>query len=161
MLCCKVAKLVYICTPMTFQSFEDMSVWQESRKLTQTIRVICKRSLVARDYCWTDQISRAALSIESNIAEGCGSQSNAIFVQFLGHSRRSAYEVRSQLYYGQDEQYMNKEEFDQLKQQTEKIAAQLSKLIFYLKNHTRNDRECFSQPIIEPNAQTPCLPAPA
>ena len=140
-----VLQLVYTCIPMKFTSFENMNLWQEARILMREIRTICKKTHVSKDFAWVDQITRSSLSIQSNIAEGLGSQSNAVFIQFLGHSRRSSYEVRSQLYYAFDENYISAEEFAILMKRIIKITSMLSSLISYLQKHIRQKRECFNQ----------------
>ncbi len=42
-----------------------------------------------------DQVCRAAVSIMSNIAEGYESQTEAVFVRYLGIAKGSAGELRS------------------------------------------------------------------
>ncbi|MBU0766288.1 four helix bundle protein [Patescibacteria group bacterium] len=117
-----------------FRSFEEMSVWQESRDLTRSVIEICKREKVKRDFAFIDQITRAARSISANIAEGCDAQTNAEFIQFLGYAKRSASEVRSHLYDGIDEAYISKEEFTQLADKTKKIGSMIAKLIHHLQS---------------------------
>ena len=52
----------------------------------------------ARDFGLRDQMRRAAVSIMSNIAEGFESQTQVLFIQFLGRAKGSAGELRAQLY---------------------------------------------------------------
>lgn len=116
----------------TFKTFEDIEVWKESRVIVRMIREICKRSSVKRDYNFIDQITRSARSISANIAEGNDCMFPDAFAQFLGYSKRSAAEVRSHLYDALDENYISKEEFDDLVQRLLKISKMLSKLMSYL-----------------------------
>ncbi|MFH1444201.1 MAG: four helix bundle protein [Candidatus Peregrinibacteria bacterium] len=125
---------------MGFQTFEDIEAWQEAHALVRLIRQFARRAIEKKDWAWADQISRAALSIMANIAEGNDAQTNAEFVVFLGYAKRSSAEVRSHLYYGFNENYLNQLEFDQTSEQTKKIAAQLAKLITYLRSHSRHHR---------------------
>lgn len=127
---------------MPFQSFEDMNVWQEARSLTKEIGVVCSSIHKRKDWVWTDQISKAALSIMANIAEGNDAQTNAEFIQFLGYAKRSATEVRSHLYYGLDREYFSLQTFEKLANAARSIAKQLAGLIAYLRKHSttlRND----------------------
>ena len=69
----------------------------------------------------------------SNVAEGFESDTNAEFVRALYHSKKSAGEVRSQLYVALDQCYVSAPEFRNLKEQVECITRQLGGLIRHLK----------------------------
>ncbi len=56
---------------MTSASFEDLDVWQRSCRLAVEI---CKLLKDCKDYALRDQMSRSAISIASNIAEGAGAR---------------------------------------------------------------------------------------
>ncbi|HCI03930.1 MAG: four helix bundle protein [Candidatus Peribacteraceae bacterium] len=116
----------------TFKSFEDIEAWQESRKLVKSIRVICKLDNVKRDFAFVDQITRSARSISANIAEGSEALTYPDFIQYLGHARKSASEVRAHLYDARDEEYVSDQEFESLTEQTRYIGRMLTKLICYL-----------------------------
>ncbi|MBU0766510.1 four helix bundle protein [Patescibacteria group bacterium] len=77
--------------------------------LTKDIRDICKRDKTRLDFAWVDQITRASISIMANIAEGFEAQSDVEFATFLGYAKRSSAEVRSLLYYRNDQSYLTKE----------------------------------------------------
>ncbi|MBI5155717.1 four helix bundle protein, partial [Candidatus Peregrinibacteria bacterium] len=125
---------------MQFKTFEEIAAWQEARSLGRIVRRLCVRAIAKHDWTWSDQISRAALSIMANIAEGNDATTNPEFIVFLGYAKRSAAEVRSHLYYGLDEKYVTKEEFDEASERTKKIGAQLAKLMKYLQQHDDNHR---------------------
>ena len=69
----------------------------------------------------------------NNIAEGFASQSNIEFVRFLRYARRSASEVQSTIYLALDQNYIGKEEFDNIYKQAEKTRKIVDGLIRYLK----------------------------
>lgn len=122
------------------QSFEDLYVWQESRKLAHLLRSPCARQPGRCDFEWRDQIMGAALSVMSNIAEGFDAQSDVDFANFCNYAKRSAAEVRSQIYYGFDSSYMTQDEFKQGLLITKKIGVGLSRLIHFLKESNRKRR---------------------
>lgn len=128
---------------MTFQSFEDIEAWQDARQLTKSIRAICIRQNVKKDNVWVEQISKANLSITSNIAEGNDSQSNSEFAKFLGYSKRSSAEVKSQLYYAYDQGYISEAELESLLKQSHLVSSKLAKLIRYLKSTNISSRQCY------------------
>ena len=140
----------------TFQSFEEIEAWQESRKLTQAVRKICKKEKVKKDYSFVDQITRATRSIGLNIAEGNDSLAVREFIQSLGIAKRSAAEVRACLYDAVDEGYITQEEFSFLAQQTKKISAMLAGLIRYLQtlDHDRKRIIPHAIKLVSKNQQT-------
>ena len=115
-----------------FYSFEDIESWKESRKLLWSIRQVCKREHVKRDYNFIDQITASARSISANIAEGNDAMTPLEFIQFLGYAKRSAAETRSHFYDALDERYISQKEFVELTMQTRKICGMLAKLIHHL-----------------------------
>lgn len=121
---------------MTFTTFEDISAWQEARELTRMVRRFTKHPQAQRDWSWVDQMSRSALSVMANIAEGSDAHTHKEFIKFLGYAKRSAAEVRSHLYYGVDEQYMTAKEFDEASDKAKKIGSQIGKLVQYLRQDT-------------------------
>ena len=80
---------------MTYASFENLEVWQRSCRLAVEI---CKLLKDCKEYALKDQMSRSAISIASNIAEGAERGSKAEFIRFLNIAKGSAAELRTQMY---------------------------------------------------------------
>ncbi len=78
-------------------SFEQLQVWIRSSKLCIALYRELRES---RDWGFRDQITRAALSVPSNIAEGYERGSRKEYVQFLRIAKGSCGEVRTQLFIG-------------------------------------------------------------
>ena len=76
-----------------------------------------------------DQLQRAAVSISSNIAEGCAKPSDAEFAKFLDTALGSSYEVETQLTISHNVGYINDEVFAELKNDVESIERQLTGFI--------------------------------
>ena len=72
-----------------------MEVWQRSCRLAVEI---CKLLKDCKEYALKDQMSRSAISIASNIAEGAERGSKAEFIRFLNIAKDSAAELRTQMY---------------------------------------------------------------
>jgi four helix bundle protein len=80
---------------MAYSSFENLEVWQRACRLAVRIYEILKN---CKDYGLKDQMTRAAVSIASNIAEGAERDSAAEFIRFLHIAKGSAAELRTQVY---------------------------------------------------------------
>jgi four helix bundle protein len=75
--------------------FEELKVWQISLRLSNEIDIIAKNFPKIELFSLSNQIKKAADSVNLNIAEGCMGQSKAEFSRFLTYSIRSGLEVVS------------------------------------------------------------------
>ncbi len=83
---------------VTFQTFEDIQVWQKARILTHEIYTISSHGQLGKDFRLREQIRKASVSIISNIAEGFERDGGKKFIQFLAIAKGSVGEVRSRIY---------------------------------------------------------------
>ncbi len=120
--------------------FEEIEGWKTARQLTNMIYKLSEQDLFAKDYGLKDQIRRASVSIMSNIAEGFESRTDSQFINFLGHAKGSAGEVRSQLYVALDLKYISDEEFSAAYEFADKSSRQISRFMNYLETHPRGRR---------------------
>lgn len=118
----------------TAKRFEDLEVWQKAKELTSLIYRLSSSGTFSRDFGLRDQMRRASVSIMSNIAEGFESQTQALFIQYLGHAKGSAGELRAQLYIALEQSYMTKDEFDSAFALAEVCSKQLARFIQYLES---------------------------
>ena len=122
---------------MTVQRFEDLKVWQEARVLVSSVyEAARKNAQLAKDYRFRHQITAAAVSVMSNVAEGFSRRSNREFTQFLFIAKGSCAEVQSLLYAALDQGYVTRDQFDAIYRQTDLVARFLSRLITYLLRST-------------------------
>jgi four helix bundle protein len=137
----------------TIERFEEVEAWKSARKLTNLVYDLSGSGSFAKDFGLKDQIRRAAVSIMSNIAEGFESQTQSIFINFLGRGKGSTGEVRSQLYIALDRNYVSEAEFKKAFQLTETCSRQIYGFMNYLKSqpNTARVRETDLEYEIEPS----------
>ncbi|MFC1573576.1 four helix bundle protein [Candidatus Latescibacterota bacterium] len=75
------------------KDFRQLEVWKRSHELTLKIYKLTKSFPKEELYGVTSQIRRAALSIPTNIAEGCGRKGDVELSRFLVISLGSASEL--------------------------------------------------------------------
>lgn len=114
--------------------FEELECWKSARDLVKLIYSNTRSGAVSKDYGFRNQICRAAVSVMSNIAEGFESQTHVKFVDYLGHAKASAGEVKSQFYVAQDLQYFSTEDVSAALTKAEITSRQIHRLVTYLKS---------------------------
>ena len=112
----------------TVRQFEELKAWQEGREIAKMIYAVTRAGEFAKDFGLKDQIQRAVVSINSNIAEGFERDSSAEFVKFLGYAKGSAGEVRSQLTTAFDIGYLTCSEFKTLVERVKFVSALITRL---------------------------------
>ena len=115
---------------MTYQSFEDLDVWKRACRIAVRVYEVLKD---CRDYGLRDQMTRAAVSIASNIAEGAERNSSAEYTRFLHIAKGSAAELRTQLYISQRIGILDHATQAELTEELKAISAMLQGLIRSLK----------------------------
>lgn len=80
---------------MAYGSFEDLEVWQKACRVAVRVYEVLQG---CKDYGLKDQMTRSAVSIASNIAEGAERDSKTEFIRFLHIAKGSAAELRTQIY---------------------------------------------------------------
>jgi four helix bundle protein len=113
--------------------FEDLEVWKEACRFVKAIYEVTNSSRWARDRDLISQMRRAAISIPSNISEGFEKGSSRDFARYLLMARGSAGEIRTQIYIARSLDYLNRDQFNTLREQVIHISSMLTKLIQSLK----------------------------
>lgn len=108
--------------------FEGLKVWQTSLMLSNEIDVLAKSFPKIELFSLSNQIKKAADSVNLNIAEGCMGQSKAEFSRFLTYSVRSGLEVVSCLFMAVSRKYITEIEFRRLYLEYEQLCKMISKL---------------------------------
>lgn len=124
----------------TITRFEEIDAWITARELTRMIYALTDQGNFAKDFGLKTQIQRASVSVMSNIAEGFESRTQAKFLDYLGHAKASAGEVRCQSYIAMDLSYLNQEQFKQVFDLADKASRQIYRFMSYLETHPQSRR---------------------
>jgi four helix bundle protein len=103
--------------------FEDLEVWKRSVQLCSEIY---RELRELKDWGFRDQITRSALSIPSNIAEGVERLSAPDCIRFLGYAKGSCGELRTQIYIGLEIDYINQETGNKWHKETIELSSMLA-----------------------------------
>jgi four helix bundle protein len=77
--------------------FRKLQVWQRAQALTVAVYRLTERFPPSERFSLTVQMRRAALSVPSNLAEGCGRRSDLELRRYIRISQGSLAELETQL----------------------------------------------------------------
>ncbi len=112
------------------RDFKKYDIWKLSHQFTLTIYSISTSFPKDETYNLISQIRRSSLSIPTNIAEGCGRNSDKEFNQFLNIALGSATETEYLILLAKDLNYLDEVNYILLEQQINTIKSK----IYTLKN---------------------------
>ena len=114
------------------RNFREMQIWNEGIVLTLDVYRIVRQLPKEEEYGLKSQLKRAAVSIPSNIAEGCSRHSEKEFKYFLEISLGSAFEIETQFIMAQKLNMISEEDLVKFLQdlhvEQKKINALISKI---------------------------------
>ncbi len=111
------------------RDFRSIKAWHKAHQLTLDIYKMTEAFPDSERYGLISQMRRASASIPTNIAEGCGRQSNAELVRFMHISTGSASELEYQLLLAKDLEFLNPAQHSQLTTKTIEIKKMISSFI--------------------------------
>ena len=109
-------------------SFENLKVWQESRKLVSETYTLVRKFPKEEKFALGDQIRRAVISVPSNIAEGSGRGSLKEQIHFIEIAYGSLMEVYCQLQVASDLSFIQEADLENIKPKVSSIANMLTGL---------------------------------
>ena len=121
------------------KSFRNLNVYINAKELVKKVYVLLKKFPKEEQYALCDQLRRAVVSIPSNIAEGCGRETQKDQTHFLNIAYGSLMEVLSQMDVALDLGYITQEEFDE----TERLVNEESRMLVGM---IRKRKECAAEP---------------
>ena len=122
------------------QDFRNLQVWQKAHKLTlDTYAVSATNIAHPRYFSLRDQLTRAAISVPANLAEGCGKTGDRELRRFVRVSLGSASELEYHLLLAHDLGLLPGPEYERLAAATVEVKRMLSGLAARLSMQLKAD----------------------
>jgi len=90
-------------------NFKELKVWKAGIEISKLIFQLTRSFPSEEKYGLISQMIRSAISIPSNIAEGCGRKSNKELHQFLNIALGSSFELETQLIIAKEFNYIDQD----------------------------------------------------
>lgn len=116
------------------RDFKKLKVWHKAHELTLDIYKVTRDFPKEEIYGITSQLRRASSSIEFNLSEGCGRESEKELKRFAIISMGSASELECELLLSFDLNYIGNIDYKRLEQKTIEVKKMLSSFIVKLRN---------------------------
>lgn len=111
------------------RDFHELKVWQKAHRFALDLYRDTQGFPAEERFGLTTQLRRAAVSVASNIAEGCGREGERDFARFLSIAGGSASEVEYQLLLARDLGYLPDEVHRRLDAQINEVKRMLNSFI--------------------------------
>jgi len=111
------------------KDFRNLKVWEKAHQLALALYQITNSFPREETYGLASQIRRAASSIPSNIAEGCGREGDPELARFCIIARGSASELEYELLLARDLKLIQLKDYETLSEQTVEIKRMLTVLV--------------------------------
>ncbi len=109
---------------------KDLDLWKISIELVKAVYLVLDDFPKKEEFALSSQIRRAAVSIPSNVAEGCGRGTNKELYRFLDIASGSLAELETQIYIAKELGYISDStEVDDLMIKVQKILVGFKKRI--------------------------------
>lgn len=116
------------------RDFRKLDIWKNGIEVVKQVYSLSEKLPSEEKFGLKSQINRAAVSIPSNIAEGCGRNSEIEFKRYLEIAMGSLFEVQTQLILTQELGFIDSNELEITFDLLEKEAKMLNSLIRKIKN---------------------------
>ncbi len=108
------------------RDFRELRVWEKAHAFTLKIYKLSASFPEQERFGITAQVRRATASIPTNIAEGCGRESEKELARFMSIAAGSASEVEYQLLLASDLGYLDKDLYVQLNYDVNELKRMLN-----------------------------------
>jgi four helix bundle protein len=111
------------------RNYRDLEVWNKAHKLTLDLYRVSQGFTREEIYGVTSQLRRAAVSIGTNLAEGCGRRSSAELARFVRIAMGSASELDYHLLLSRDLGLMNVDDFTRTANELTEVCKMLTSFL--------------------------------
>jgi four helix bundle protein len=111
------------------RDFRDLKVWQKAYALTLAVYKASGRFPREEQFGLTSQLRRAAASVPTNIAEGCGRSGEAELARFFHIAMGSASELECELMLARDLGYLEADDYGRLVTEVTEVKRMLTSFI--------------------------------
>jgi len=118
------------------KDFRTLKVWEKAHVLTLAIYKATGNFPKHEIYALTNQIQRAAVSVPTNIAEGCGKDSDAELKRYFVIAMGSSSELEYLLLLARDLTYLPEDNYQILNNELTEVRRMLNAFIQKLKTST-------------------------
>ncbi|WP_179344705.1 four helix bundle protein [Winogradskyella ursingii] len=116
------------------RNFRTLEIWKNGITIVKQIYLLSQQLPSEEKFGLRSQLTRAAVSIPSNIAEGCSRNSEVEFKRFLEIAMGSLFEVETQLVISQELNFIPKVDLKIIFELLKKEAKMINSLINRIKN---------------------------
>lgn len=109
--------------------YRKYNVWKKSHQLVLDVYSITSKFPKAEQFNLISQINRAVVSIPTNIAEGCGRETQKELIRFLYVSSGSTHELEYLLFLSTELKYLELEISKKILSDIDEIKRMLASLI--------------------------------
>ena len=110
------------------RNFREYDVWIDSMEMVEAIYIMVSSFPSVEKFSLSSQITRSAVSIPSNIAEGASRTSQKDFARFLEISLGSCFELETQLRIAKKRMYSSQTNYDDLLRDLISLQKRIYKL---------------------------------
>lgn len=111
------------------RDFHQVKVWAKAHQLVLNVYRATQRFPSEERFGLTVQLRRAAVSVPSNIAEGCGRSGARELAHFMNIAAGSISEVEYQLILARDLGYVPEDSYNQLNEQVNEVKRMLNSFL--------------------------------
>ena len=102
-------------------NYNNLQIWQQAMDLVEDIYKLTASFPTEEKFGLVSQMTRAAVSIPSNIAEGAGRNSDKDFAHFISIAIGSLYELNTQIVLSERLGYINQTQSQELQKKLDNL----------------------------------------